>query len=150
MCMTRFVYIASARRAATRDRTGDHIDATPTLAVIPFVERAAAPEHQVVGEVLADVIIAALSRSSELDVISRLSTTRGRDRSRQIRTLCQSPTSAMAPLRTRTTAPACSNLPSIDGSQREKRRFLSCFRPAITIALDVMPGSACARRRASC
>jgi TolB-like protein len=55
----------------------------PTLAVIPFVERAAAPEHQVVGEVLADDIIAALSRSSELDVISRLSTTvfRGRDTS---------------------------------------------------------------------
>jgi class 3 adenylate cyclase/TolB-like protein len=55
----------------------------PTIAVIPFVERAAPPEHQVVGEVLADEIIAALSRSSELDVISRLSTTvfRGRDTS---------------------------------------------------------------------
>jgi adenylate cyclase len=55
----------------------------PTVAVIPFVERAASPEHQVVGEVLADEIIAALSRSSELDVISRLSTTvfRGRDTS---------------------------------------------------------------------
>jgi len=55
----------------------------PTIAVIPFVERAAPPEHQVVGEVLADEIIATLSRSSELDVISRLSTTvfRGRDTS---------------------------------------------------------------------
>jgi len=55
----------------------------PTVAVIPLVERAAVPEHQVVGEVLADEIIAALSRSSELDVISRLSTTvfRGRDTS---------------------------------------------------------------------
>jgi adenylate cyclase len=53
----------------------------PTVAVIPFVERAAVPGHQVIGEVLADEIIAALSRSSELDVISRLSTTvfRGRD-----------------------------------------------------------------------
>lgn len=55
----------------------------PTVAVVPFVERADNPEHPVVGEVLADEIISALSRSSELDVISRLSTTifRGRDAS---------------------------------------------------------------------
>lgn len=55
----------------------------PTIAVIPFAERADKPEHQVVGEVLADEIISALSRSSELNVISRLSTTvfRGRDTS---------------------------------------------------------------------
>jgi len=55
----------------------------PTVAVIPFVERADNPEHPVVGEVLADEIISALSRSSELDVISRLPTTlfRGRDTS---------------------------------------------------------------------
>lgn len=55
----------------------------PTIAVIPFVERAVPPEQPVVGEVLADEIIAALSHSSELDVISRLSTTvfRGRDTS---------------------------------------------------------------------
>jgi class 3 adenylate cyclase/tetratricopeptide (TPR) repeat protein len=55
----------------------------PTIAVIPLAERADKPEHQVVGEVLADEIISALSRSSELSVISRLSTTvfRGRDTS---------------------------------------------------------------------
>jgi TolB-like protein/tetratricopeptide (TPR) repeat protein len=55
----------------------------PTIAVIPFVERADKGEHHVVGEVLADEIIAALSRSSELNVISRLSTTvfRGRETS---------------------------------------------------------------------
>ena len=55
----------------------------PTIAVIPFVERADDPEHPVVGEVLADEIISAFSRSSELDVISRLSTTvfRGRETS---------------------------------------------------------------------
>jgi adenylate cyclase len=55
----------------------------PTIAIIPFVERADKPEHPVVGEVLADEIISALSRSSELYVISRLSTTafRGRDAS---------------------------------------------------------------------
>lgn len=55
----------------------------PTIAVIPFVERSDKPDHHIVGEVLADEIIAALSRSSELNVISRLSTTvfRGRDTS---------------------------------------------------------------------
>jgi adenylate cyclase len=55
----------------------------PTIAVIPFAARAGKPEHQVVGEVLADEIISALSHSSELNVISRLSTTvfRGRDAS---------------------------------------------------------------------
>jgi len=55
----------------------------PTVAVIPFIERADPPEHPIVGEVLADEIIVALSRSSELNVISRLSTTvfRGRDTS---------------------------------------------------------------------
>ena len=55
----------------------------PTIAVIPFVERCDKGEHHVVGEVLADEIIAALSRSAELNVISRLSTTvfRGREAS---------------------------------------------------------------------
>jgi adenylate cyclase len=55
----------------------------PTIAVIPFVERSDKGEHHVVGEVLADEIIAALSRSAELNVISRLSTTvfRGREAS---------------------------------------------------------------------
>lgn len=55
----------------------------PTIAVIPFVERADKGEHHVIGEVLADEIIAALSRSTELNVISRLSTTvfRGREAS---------------------------------------------------------------------
>lgn len=55
----------------------------PTIAVIPFVERAEKGEHHVVGEVLADEIIASLSHSAELNVISRLSTTvfRGRDTS---------------------------------------------------------------------
>lgn len=52
----------------------------PTIAVIPFAERADQPEHSVVGEVLADEIISALSRSSELNVISRLSTTVFRER----------------------------------------------------------------------
>jgi class 3 adenylate cyclase/TolB-like protein len=59
------------------------IQLRPTVAVIPFVERSGEPDHSIVGEVLADEIIAALSRSSDLNVISRLSTTafRGRDAS---------------------------------------------------------------------
>jgi TolB-like protein/Tfp pilus assembly protein PilF len=52
----------------------------PTIAVVPFNERDGSPEHRVIGEVLADEIISALSRSSELNVISRLSTTVFRER----------------------------------------------------------------------
>ncbi|WP_299718476.1 adenylate/guanylate cyclase domain-containing protein [Tardiphaga sp.] len=52
----------------------------PTIAVIPFAARGGRSEHHVVGEVLADEIISALSRSSELNLISRLSTTVFRDR----------------------------------------------------------------------
>lgn len=53
----------------------------PTIAVIPFTARTAG--HEVLGEVLADEVICALSRSAELNVISRLSTTafRGREAS---------------------------------------------------------------------
>jgi class 3 adenylate cyclase/TolB-like protein/Tfp pilus assembly protein PilF len=55
----------------------------PTVAVIPFAARGGETAHQVLGEVLADEIISALSRTADLNVISRLSTTvfRGRDAS---------------------------------------------------------------------
>ncbi len=58
-------------------------DLRPTVAVIPFSARGGEPEHLVLGEVLADEIIATLSRTAEMNVISRLSTTvfRGRDAS---------------------------------------------------------------------
>ena len=52
----------------------------PTLAVIPFTTHDVAPEHQVVGEVLAEEMIRELSRSPDLNVISRLSTTAFRGR----------------------------------------------------------------------
>lgn len=58
-----------------------HEDLRPTIAVIPFQGRGAAPEHQVVGELLADGVIGQLSRSHHLRVISRLSTAAFRDRS---------------------------------------------------------------------
>jgi adenylate cyclase len=47
----------------------------PTIAVIPFATRSNEPGHELLGEALADEVIAALSRTSELHVISRLSTT---------------------------------------------------------------------------
>lgn len=55
----------------------------PSLAMIPFSARSNEPEHQVFGEMLAEEVISALSRSAELHVISRLTTTafRGRDAS---------------------------------------------------------------------
>jgi adenylate cyclase len=46
----------------------------PTLAVIPFASRDAAADHHVLGEVLAEEMIRELSRSPDLNVISRLST----------------------------------------------------------------------------
>lgn len=52
----------------------------PTIAVIPFAMRSNEPGHELLGEALADEVIAALSRTAELHVISRLSTTVFRDR----------------------------------------------------------------------
>lgn len=46
----------------------------PTIAVIPFRPRNMERKHQVLGEILADELITALSRTSDLHVISRLST----------------------------------------------------------------------------
>lgn len=47
----------------------------PTIVVIPFIARTAEPEHEVLGEVVAEEIIAGLSRCAQVNVISRLSTT---------------------------------------------------------------------------
>ena len=56
------------------------MDLRPTIAVIPFSLRSAEPQLQMLGEALAEEVIAALSRTFELHVISRLSTTAFRDR----------------------------------------------------------------------
>jgi adenylate cyclase len=56
------------------------LDLRPTVAVIPFAARGAEPGHDLIGEAIADELIAALSKTSELHVISRLSTTVFRDR----------------------------------------------------------------------
>ncbi len=50
----------------------------PTLAVIPFSERGVG--HEALGEILAEQLIAALSRSNDINVVSRLSTTAFRGR----------------------------------------------------------------------
>ncbi|MGH7002468.1 MAG: adenylate/guanylate cyclase domain-containing protein [Alphaproteobacteria bacterium] len=55
-------------------------DIAPTIAVVPFAARSAPAEHDILGEVLAEEIIRALSHTSELNVISRLSTTAFRRR----------------------------------------------------------------------
>ena len=59
-------------------------DMRPSLAVIPFEMRGCEPGHELLGEALADEIIAALSRTSELHVISRLSTTAFGQRSQPV------------------------------------------------------------------
>ncbi|HEU0201835.1 MAG TPA: adenylate/guanylate cyclase domain-containing protein [Burkholderiaceae bacterium] len=53
---------------------------SPAIAVIPFRCHSGEPQHDVLGQVLADDIIAAFSRSPDLMVVSRLSTTAFRER----------------------------------------------------------------------
>ncbi|MDO8449891.1 MAG: hypothetical protein Q7T10_13925 [Rhodoferax sp.] len=52
----------------------------PTIAVIPFESRSTAPAFDAVGELIADGVIAQLSRSRDFTVISRLSATAFRGR----------------------------------------------------------------------
>jgi len=47
----------------------------PFIAVVPFAPRQVPDEHDILGEILAEEIIRALSHASDLNVISRLSTT---------------------------------------------------------------------------
>jgi adenylate cyclase len=68
------------------------LDLRPTVAVIPFAARGAEPGHALIGEAVADELIAALSKTAELHVISRLSTTVFRDRA-------ASPDGALADIR---------------------------------------------------
>lgn len=68
-----------ARRAA-RPPAVHGLELRASIAVIPFRLRDGGAHHAVLGEVLADEVIAALSRSPELHVISRLSTMPFRDR----------------------------------------------------------------------
>jgi adenylate cyclase len=51
-----------------------HADIRPTIAIVPLAARNPTSEHQWTGEVLAEEIIRGLTRSPDLNVISRLST----------------------------------------------------------------------------
>jgi class 3 adenylate cyclase len=55
-------------------------DFRPSIAIIPFDARTPSPEHFVIGELIADGVIAQLSRSQDIRVIARLSTTAFRGR----------------------------------------------------------------------
>lgn len=64
---------------AERHRAGDFsyfplASMRPTVAVIPWMPRVDSPEQLGVGDLIADEVIASLSRSSDLFVVSRLST----------------------------------------------------------------------------
>ncbi len=61
-------------------REAEQADFRQSIAVIPFESRNASPEHFVVGELIADGVISQLSRSQDIRVISRLSTTAFRGR----------------------------------------------------------------------
>jgi adenylate cyclase len=52
----------------------------PTIAVIPFTARTNEPGHFAIGELIADGVIAQLSRTADVRVISRLSSTAFRQR----------------------------------------------------------------------
>jgi TolB-like protein len=54
-------------------------DMLPTVAVVPFSARNVGPSHAALGDALADELIAGLSQTPALHVISRLSTTAFRD-----------------------------------------------------------------------
>jgi TolB-like protein/class 3 adenylate cyclase/Flp pilus assembly protein TadD len=53
---------------------------TPKIAVIPFESRGTEQQHLAIGDLIADGIIAMLSRTAQLHVVSRLSATRLRNR----------------------------------------------------------------------
>ena len=77
-CMSRCVPIASATRAAPGDRARQRGSCRSCGRRSPSSRLSTprpGPSIDVLGEVLADEIIAALSRTPELNVISRLSTT---------------------------------------------------------------------------
>ncbi|WP_235965170.1 adenylate/guanylate cyclase domain-containing protein [Caenimonas soli] len=56
----------------------------PTLIVVPFTARTAEPGNEVLGEILAEEIIAGLSQCAQISVLSRLSTTALRHRQSEL------------------------------------------------------------------
>ena len=81
---TWLLYPVSRDSVATRPRVPEGVaaDFRPSIAVVPFETRSHAAEQYVIGELIADGVIAQLSRSQNLRVISRMSTTAFRGRQR--------------------------------------------------------------------
>jgi class 3 adenylate cyclase len=75
-------------RPAIEPIVGGGHDLRPTIAVIPFSVRSFDPQEDLIGEVLADEIIGALSRTAHMHVISRLSTTAFRGREASLQEVC--------------------------------------------------------------
>lgn len=71
---------ATDQVSAVAPNRGHSIPLQPTIAVIPFTSRNHAPEQFVVGELIADGVIAHLSKAESLKLICRLSTAAFRDR----------------------------------------------------------------------
>ncbi len=76
------LYPVSSHSTAVRAQVPESAstDFRPSLAVVPFETRSHAAEQFVIGELIADGVIAQLSRSQDLRVISRMSTTAFRGR----------------------------------------------------------------------
>ncbi len=66
--------VSTSNAARSPAPAPDQADLRPCIAVIPFDGGQAAPQHQVVGELIADGVITHLSRNAQLRVISRMST----------------------------------------------------------------------------
>jgi len=71
-------------RRARKSEIESQFTLRPTLAVIPFTLHGGSP-YLAVGEIIADEVIVALSRTPELRVVSRLSTTAFRGRKAQLK-----------------------------------------------------------------
>jgi class 3 adenylate cyclase/TolB-like protein/Flp pilus assembly protein TadD len=80
--------VGPAGSAPIIDPADSALSVRPTIAVVPMSARSAPARLSLLGDVIADAVIAALSRQRQLDVISRLSTSALRDRSETLRELC--------------------------------------------------------------
>ena len=75
---------AAGRAPVIEAISGSLDDMLPTVAVIPFTARIDDPAYAALGDALADDVIAALSQTPSLQVISRLSTAAFRDGRRDL------------------------------------------------------------------
>jgi class 3 adenylate cyclase/TolB-like protein/Flp pilus assembly protein TadD len=79
--------VGPAGSAPIIDPADSALSVRPTIAVVPLSARAGPASLSVLGDVIADALIGALSRLPQIDVISRLSTAALRDRSEDLMAL---------------------------------------------------------------